>query len=120
MKLLEIAPDFLKSQTGILLTILQHLQATLGTGESGSMSATVPMSAIVSLMNNTGNHFSYGAFKELFNSEPRIQDLVSNFNQQEVTIGTPEEITSNDQTVDADQTVDQMAKKAAKDINQPA
>jgi hypothetical protein len=119
MKLLEIAPDFVRSQTGTLLTILQHLEATLGKGESGAMTAKVPMSAVINLMNNTGNHFSYGAFKDLYDTEPRIQQLVSNFNQDEITIGEPVEDMTGDQEVDGDQKVDQMAQKAAQNINQP-
>jgi len=119
MKLLEIAPDFLRGQVGTLLTILQHLEATLGQGDSGSMSATVPMSAVVNLMNNTGNHFSYGAFKQLYDAEPRIQEIVSNFNQNEITIGKSVEDMTGNQEVDADATVDAMAQKAAQDINQP-
>jgi hypothetical protein len=119
MKLLEIAPDFVRSQVGTLLTILQHLEATLGTGDSGQMTAKVPMSAIVNLMNNSGNHFSYGAFKQIYDTEPRVQALVSNMNQDEVTIGRPAEITSNDQSIDPTAKVDQMAQKAAQTINQP-
>ena len=119
MKLLEIAPDFLRGQVGTLLTILQHLESTLGHGESGAMTAKVPMSAVIKLMNNTGNHFSYGSFKHLYDTEPRIQALVSNMNQNEVTIGRPAEITSNDQSIDPTAKVDQMAQAAAQNINQP-
>ena len=119
MKLLEIAPDFVRSEVGTLLTILQHLEASLGHGESGALSATVPMDRIIALMNNSGNHFSYGAFKHLYDTEPRIQALVSNMNQNEVTIGRPAEITSNDQSIDPTAKVDQMAQAAAQNINPP-
>lgn len=119
MKLLEIAPDFLRGQVGTLLTILQHLESTLGQGESGAMTAKVPMSAVIKLMNNTGNHFSYGSFKELYDKEPRIKELVANFNQDEITIGREPEVTSNDQEADPAATVDAMAQKAAQNINQP-
>jgi hypothetical protein len=40
-------------------------------------------------------------------------------NQDEVTIGRPAEITSNDQSIDPTAKVDQMAQKAAHTINQP-
>lgn len=119
MKLLEIAPDFVRGQVGTLLTILQHLEATLGQGATGALSAKVPMAAIIELMNKSGNHFSYGAFKDIYDSEPRVQQIVSNFNEQEVTIGKPDEITNNDSSIDPTAKVDQMAQKAAQNINQP-
>ena len=77
------------------------------------------MSAVIKLMNNTGNHFSYGSFQELYDKEPRIKELVSNFNQDEITIGREPEITSNDQEADPAATVDAMAQQAAQKINQP-
>jgi hypothetical protein len=118
MKLLEIAPDFVRSQVGTLLTILQHLEATTGQGEEGVKTATVPMDAVIELMRNAGYSFTYGNFTQLYDSEPRVKALVSNFNEQEITIGHPPEATVNDQLVDPTQVVDKMAQKAAKNINQ--
>jgi hypothetical protein len=117
MKLLEITPDFVRSQTGTLLTILQHLEATLGQGDSGVMTAKVPMDKVLSLMQNAGYGFNYGTFVQLYDQEPRIQALISNYNEQEITIGRAAEITSNDQSIDPTAKVDQMAQAAAKNIN---
>lgn len=119
MKLTEIAPDFVRSQTGTLLTILQHLAATLGQGDEGVKSAKVPMNSVINLMNNAGYSFNYGDFLQIYEVEPRIKGLVSNFNQQEITVGKEPEFVSHDQSVDTNKVVDQMAKSAAKDINAP-
>jgi hypothetical protein len=84
MRLVEFTPPFVRSQLGTLLTILQHLRATVGQGIEGSKSAKVPMASLINLMQHTGNSFSYGDFKQLYDTEPRVQALVSNFNQNEI------------------------------------
>jgi hypothetical protein len=118
MKLMEIAPDFLRSQIGTLLTILQHLEATQSQSQSGGpQSATIPMISVVKLMNNTGIPFSYEDFKQLYDTEPRIKELVANFNQDQITIGQPEPNVGTN-TDNGEETVDRMAQKAAKSINQ--
>ena len=115
MRLMEITPDFVRSQLGTLLTILQHLRATVGHGIEGSKSAKVPMASVINLMQHTGNSFSYGDFKQLYDTEPRVQALVSNFNQNEITIG--KELADISGPKD-DNTVERMAKSAAANINQ--
>ena len=112
MKLLEIAPNFVNSQAGTLMTILQHLEDKAG------KVTKVPLSAVAKLMHNVGYTFSYDDLKYIYDNNPRIQDLISNFNQNEIVIGTPaeDEATSNNQS-DATKVVDKLAKSAAKEIN---
>jgi hypothetical protein len=109
MKLLEVAPDFVKSQAGILMTVLQHLE---GKTEPGTK---VPMSSISQIMLNMGYGFNFDDFKSLYDSSPALQELVSDFNRESITIGR-----DNNDIVgpepDAEKqasTVDQMASRAA-------
>jgi len=117
MRLLEITPDFVRSQTGTLLTILQHLQATMGKGREGTQSVSVPMDAISNLMNNAGYSFNYADFLDLYNNEPRIAGLVANFNQDSVDLGKILDLGAPTDKQQDDQVVDKMAKSAAKAIN---
>ena len=81
MKLLEIAPNFVKTTTGTLLTILLHIKDSMGSGSK------IPMSAISNLMRNVGYNFTYDDFKQLYDSNEKVKQIVSNFNEEEVTVG---------------------------------
>lgn len=111
MRLIEVAPNFVQSQTGTFLTILRHLEDRLGKG------IKVPLPKIVKLMNNVGYSFSYDDLKDLYDRNPNIAELISNFNEKEVTIGKADDSVSSDEP-DSSQMVDKMAKSAAKKINQ--
>jgi hypothetical protein len=111
MKLLEVAPDFMKSQAGTLMTILQYLESKTKTG------VQVPIANIAKLMNNAGYSFSYGALDELINSNPNLRDMISDYNQEHIVLGKesvadkePDESDIEKQTA----TVDNMASKASK------
>jgi hypothetical protein len=113
MKLLEIAPNFIMGQNGTLMTILQHLQSKLGKG------AQVPISAVSNLMRNVGYGLTYDDFKKMYDSNPELQNLVGNFNQDTITIGKSDDEMPGDQEGGED-TVDQMAQTAAQNnIQQP-
>lgn len=105
MRLFEIAPDFTRSRAGVLLTILQHLSSKVGKG------AKIPLSSIVSLMNNIGYSFNYDDFKDLYDNVPAIKNLVGNFDQKEITLGVEPDIDTKREP-NSDKTVDRMAKKA--------
>jgi hypothetical protein len=115
MKLLEIAPNFTMSQTGTLMTILQHLESKLGKG------VKVPFNAISNLLHNVGYSMSFDEFMSLYNSNEQIQKLVSGTpNKDQITIGQSVTDIQGDGEANGDAKVDAMAKSAAKDINQPA
>ena len=114
MKLLEIAPNFVMGQTGTLMTILQHLESKLGRG------AKIPLNAVANLMRNVGYSMSYDDFKNMYDSDENLKNVVGNFNQNEITLGKADDIGDGEEAGD-EQTVDQMAQTAAKaNINQPA
>ena len=111
MKLLEIAPNFVMGQVGTLMTILQHLESKMGKGNK------VPMDAVSNLMRNVGYSFTYDDFKQMYDSNPNLQAIVGNFNMNDITIGpADDDITAGDSDA-GPETVDQMAKSAAKNIN---
>ena len=107
MRLLEIAPNFVMNQTATLMTILQHLKSKMGTGTK------VPISAVSNLMRNVGYNFNYDNLKQMYDSNPALQKVISNFNQEEMTIGDDGDDMTGQQEVDGDKKVDQMAQSAA-------
>jgi hypothetical protein len=111
MRLVEIAPSFVKGEMGTLMTILTHLKSKMGQGTK------VPMAAVSNLMSNVGYSLTYDDFKQMFDSNPELKKIVSNFNQQEITIGDDNADLPTDNSVDGEKKVDQLAKSAAKNIN---
>ena len=114
MRLLEIAPDFVKSQAGTLMTILQYLQGKTKPGTK------VPISNISRLMNNAGYSFSFENLEELSNSNPALASMIGDFDENYITIGEPDEPSvADDESLDEPKpdedaaTVDKMAKSAA-------
>ena len=108
MKLLEVAPDFVKSQAGILMTILQHLESKTKPGTK------IPMQNVIQLMNNAGYSFNFDEFISLYNNSQNLRELISNYNETSVTVGKEADpIPQADQQSADTNTVDQMAKRAA-------
>jgi hypothetical protein len=107
MKLLEVAPDFVKSQAGILMTILQHLESKTKPG------VKIPMQNIIKLMNNAGYSFNFQDFISLYNNSQNLRELISNYDETSLTVGKSAEPVkpADQQSADAN-TVDQMAKRA--------
>jgi hypothetical protein len=115
MKLLEIAPNFVMSQAGTLMTILQHLESKMGKG------ANVPFHAISNLMRNVGYSMTFDDFMNIYNTNDHVQKLVSGTpSQDQITLGQTVTDVQGDGEEAGDAKVDAMAKSAAKDINQPA
>jgi hypothetical protein len=111
MKLLEVAPDFIKSQTGVLMTILQYLESKTKPG------VKIPLDNISKLMNNAGYSFSGDNLEELISASPALGELISDYNKHYVVIGkesiAQKEPSQQDTEKSAD-TVDKMAKNASK------
>jgi hypothetical protein len=115
MKLLEVEPNFVMSQAGTIMTILQHLKSKMGDGTK------VPFSAISNLMRNVGYSMTFPEFMSMYNNNENIQKLVSGTpSENEITIGQSVTDVQGDGEVDGDAKVNQMAQSAAKNINQPA
>jgi hypothetical protein len=85
MKLLEVAPDFLRSQVGTLMTILQYLQSKTEPGTK------IPIQNITNLMNNAGYSFNADALEGLKNKFPALDELIGNFDKNFITLGKSEE-----------------------------
>ena len=109
MRLVEIAPDFSRSQAGVLMTILQHLDTKLPPGTD------IPFDRVVSLMNNAGHPFSYEIFKDLLEKNPKLGNIVSKHTSTSVTLGEPEAEEQEPGAGDPEKRVDQMAKSATQD-----
>ena len=122
MKLLEVAPDFVKSQAGVLMTILQYLESKTKPGTKIPMQnvipgVQIPMSNISKLMNNAGYSFSYENLQELIDSNPALDKMISDFNEYHIILGEKPVVGKEPNASDAEKeasTVDKMAKSAAK------
>jgi hypothetical protein len=113
MRLLEVAPDFVRSETGTLLTILQHVLNRHGTG------VKVPFQSVIGLMNNAGYSFSYDDFKSIYDSTPSVKNIIATFSETELTLKDADDAdvaATGDMGADAEKKsniVDKMAKSAA-------
>jgi hypothetical protein len=68
-------------------------------------------------MSNTGaEQFSYGSFKQVYDSNPSIQRMIKNFDQEKITLDTQEQEETGlaPQKDDGNSSVGQMAKRATK------
>jgi hypothetical protein len=111
MKLLEVAPDFVKSQAGVLMTILQYLESKIKAGTQ------IPMTNITKLMNNAGYSFNYDNLQELIQSTPAIENMISDYNKDHIVLGKESVADKEPDQSDIEKqnaTVDKMASKAAR------
>jgi hypothetical protein len=99
MKLLEVAPDFVRSQVGTLMTILQYLQSKTETGTK------IPMQNITNLMNNAGYPFDWRALEGLKKKYKALDELIGNFDENSLTLGKSEDEVGDD--MDDDMNADQ-------------
>jgi hypothetical protein len=81
MKLLEVAPDFVRSEVGSLMTILQMLQNKVEPGTK------IPMRNLTNLMNNAGYSFNWEALEGLKKQFPALDELIGDANEDYITIG---------------------------------
>lgn len=64
-------------------------------------------------MQNAGNQqFSYDTFKAAYDSDPKLQDIVKNFDQNTITLKTSEVDDINPSKAKSKNKVSQMAKRA--------
>ena len=85
MKLLEVAPDFVRSQVGTLMTILQYLQSKTKDGTK------IPMNNVTNLMNNAGYPFDWRALDGLKKEYPALDELIGDYDEDSLTIGKSDE-----------------------------
>lgn len=68
-------------------------------------------------MNNAGaEQFSYGSFKQVYDSNPSVQRMIKNFDKEKITLDTEEQEETGlapQKDTDSD-SVSQMAKRATK------
>lgn len=100
----------MKSQVGVLMTILQHLSNTTSPGTQ------VPMASLTQLMTNVGYPFGYDEFKAMHDSTPAIANMVSNFSKDSITLGSEDEDNGDDDLdnlgPDPDEATDTVASMA--------
>jgi len=85
MKLLEVAPDFVRSQVGTLMTILQYLQSKTRDDTK------IPMNNVTNLMNNAGYPFDWRALDGLKKEYPALDELIGDYDENSLTIGKSNE-----------------------------
>jgi hypothetical protein len=90
MKLFEIAPDFVRSQVGTLMTILQYLQSKTKPGTK------IPMQNVTNLMNNAGYPFDWRALEGLKKKYKALDELIGNFDEDSLTLGKSDDELDND------------------------
>jgi hypothetical protein len=86
MKLLEVAPDFVRSEVGSLMTILQMLQNKVEPGTK------IPMRNLTNLMNNAGYSFNWEALEGLKKQFPALDELIGDTTKDYITIGKSDEL----------------------------
>jgi len=89
MKLLEVAPDFVRSQVGTLMTILQFLQSKTEPG------AKIPMQNVTNLMNNAGYPFDWRTLDGLKKKYKALDELIGSYDEDSLTIGSSEDEDEN-------------------------
>ena len=85
MKLLEVAPDFVRSQVGTLMTILQYLQSKTRDGTK------IPMNNVTNLMNNAGYPFDWRTLDSIKKDYPALDELIGDYDEDSLTIGKSDE-----------------------------
>jgi len=77
-------------------------------------SSTMSWDAIQTYMSNMGHSMDYNQFQAMYDQKPELKALVSDFNDQGVTINTTGDATMADEPVEIppDEKVSQMAKRA--------
>jgi hypothetical protein len=83
--------------------------------DSKGQPAFLSFQALDRIMSNLGGEsFDYEGFKNVYDSNPALKDLVKNFNEKGVTVKTKEQPSDANQadTAQGDTTVSTMAKRA--------
>ena len=112
MRLTEVAPNFVMSEVGTLMTILKHIEGKMGKGTS------VPFQPIANFMRNVGYNLTFDDFMQLYNNDENLQKLISGVpSENEITINSDVPDIQGDGEENADAMVDKMAQTAAKKVN---
>ena len=105
-------------QSDALLSILDHLvHKADDSTEHGE--SKISFATIIQLMRNLRQPIDYDEFKQLYDMNPAISNLVRNFDDEFITLNTDEELEvdmSDPQNIEqpSQNTVDHMAKRALK------
>ena len=76
--------------------------------------STISWDAISTYMNNIGHAMDYNTFKGMYDANPELKSLVSDYDENGVTINTTADAPKQDEPVDIppDQVVSKAAKRA--------
>ena len=103
--------DFRKSEAGVLMTILSHLQSKIADG------TPVPFASIAELMHNVGYNFTFKSFMDIYHQVPSIKKMISGTPSEEsIVIGkAPDaDMDGEPDQRQKEKTVDRMAKSSTK------
>jgi hypothetical protein len=91
-----------------LVMLLRH------TADDDKLPSEISWEAIETYMNNMGHSMTFDAFKNLYDQKPELQSLVSDYDENGITINTKADAPMGDEPVDIppDEKVSQMAKRA--------
>jgi hypothetical protein len=90
-----------------LVMLLKH------TANNKKQGSKISWDAIGTYMNNMGHSMTFDAFKGLYNQKPELQSLVSDYDEDGITINTTADSPADDPVdIPPDERVSQMAKRA--------
>ena len=91
--------------------LMMLLRQTANDEKEGS---TISWDAIATYMNNMGHSMDYNTFKGMYDAKPELKSLVSDYDENGVTINTTADAPQQDEPVDIppDQVVSKAAKRA--------
>ena len=91
--------------------LMMLLRQTANDEKEGS---TISWDAIKTYMNNIGHAMDYNSFKTMYDQKPELKSLVSDYDENGVTINTTADAPQQDEPMDIppDQVVSKAAKRA--------
>jgi len=91
-----------------LIMLLRH------NANDEKQSSKMSWDAIATYMNNMGHSMTFDAFKQLYDEKPELKSLVSDYDEDGITINTTADAPAGDDPVEIppDEKVSQMAKRA--------
>jgi hypothetical protein len=107
---LIVPEDNTKSENAFKALLMMFRQKA----DSSNKPSEISWRALETYMNNMGHSMTFDAFKNLYDQKPELQSLVSDYDENGVTINTRANAPAGDDPVEIppDEKVSQMAKRA--------
>lgn len=116
MRISEVESQTETEKKGALVTLLNMLKTKADSRKTGSK---ISIDSLNKLMSNLGYSISYAEINSLVKSSDTIDNLISDYNDEFITLATADTIDSPDNDFEPgnQDTVKKMAKRAAKRRN---